>query len=92
MEKTIFCANCQAKKPHEASVVKGEITFACKDCDRILKFPATMTGPELVAAIAEHEAVNEGLQLMRTDDDLIEAGIITEGQIQEALASIAALP
>jgi len=93
MQKTIFCANCQTDTAHSATVERGDIILTCSaaDCGRFVKFPATMSAAELQAAVTAHKSANQGLQLLKTDSDVIEAGLMTEQQVSAALAAIEAL-
>jgi hypothetical protein len=93
MQKTIFCANCQADMLHTAKVANNEIIFACdgEGCDRVIKFPAGVSGQELTDMVAAHKAANHGLSLMRTEEDLIANGHMSTQQVNEALAAIEAL-
>lgn len=91
MQKTVFCANCQQDLPHSAAVERGDIVLTCETCDRSVKFPATMTAEELQAAVVAHKVANEGLAFLRTDEDVIAAGLMSDQQIASALAAIQAL-
>ncbi len=61
MTKTIFCANCQADKDHDAGLdAEGGLLLTCPDCERNLKFPSGIDASQLDDLIAEHKEANEG--------------------------------
>lgn len=93
MDKTIYCTKCQAETTHQASVERGDIIFTCQatGCGRFVKFPANIKPAELQAAVAAHKKANEGMEYMITDEQVIEAGMMTEKQIDAALSAIASL-
>ncbi len=93
MNKTVYCAKCKKETTHQASVERGDIIFACQSegCDRFVKFPATLSAVDLQAAISDHKKANEGLQYIETEEQLIEAGLMTKQQVDAALAAIASL-
>jgi hypothetical protein len=93
MDKTIYCTKCQAETTHQASVERGDIIFTCQtaDCGRFVKFPADMSPADLQAAVAAHKTANQGLEYMITGQQVIEAGMMTQKQIDDALAAISAL-
>ena len=88
MKKTLFCAQCQAETQHAVVVTRGDYVFTC-DCGRFTKFPSTMTPMELSAAIAAHKENNQGLRLIRTEADQIEAGGMSMSEVDAALAKLA---
>lgn len=60
MNKTAFCANCQAETPHEITVDNGgELVLTCA-CGRAFKIPAGMSNEEMEDYLAAHKDSNEG--------------------------------
>lgn len=57
--ESIFCAHCQATTLHVLTIA-GDILATCPECGRILKFPSTVTAPELTNLIAKHYDSNLG--------------------------------
>lgn len=93
MEKSIYCSKCKTDTTHASAVERGDIIVTCStpDCGRFVKFPADITPADLKAAVAAHKAANTGLEYLETDEQVIEAGLMTQEQVDSALAAIAAL-
>lgn len=93
MQKTIYCTNCKTETTHEAEVERGDIIFTCQadGCGRFVKFPAGISGEELVAAVAAHKAANVGLEYLTTPEQVAAEGVMTQEQVQSALAALEAL-
>lgn len=93
MTKTIYCTKCKTQTEHEASVERGDIIFTCTaaSCDRFVKFPASLSASELQDAVAAHQLANTGIQYLETEQQAIEAGLMTQQQIDDALAAIASI-
>lgn len=59
--KLVFCANEQKEIDHTVTIDgNGEWLFTCTVCGRALKFPASMSGEEVKAQLAQHVNSNTG--------------------------------
>lgn len=60
LEKSIFCAGCQAKTTHKMSVDKNNEIVATCDCSRTLKFPLFDSPTQFDEHLDAHHAANVG--------------------------------
>lgn len=64
MDKTIFCANCQAEQEQTLEQHGMELVATCPVCGRAIKFPAGLKKAKLDSLIADHKEANEGHQVI----------------------------
>lgn len=59
--KNIFCAGCQDETGHMLTVDdRAEITAACTECGRTIKFPGGLTKSEFKELCERHAEANKG--------------------------------
>ena len=83
-----FCANCQEDKLHDVAVKPGELIFTCPDCSRFKKLDSSLSASDLADRIAGHKAANQGLKLVKTEGDQIEAGGMSQAEIDAVLSKL----
>ena len=75
MEKSIFCANCQAVTTHSVAreTYSKEVVCTCTTCQHFIKLPIDTNQATLLTYIDEHNSSNLPLDQVALNNQKLEA-------------------